>query len=244
MKETKSYGKSPVKVPGIIGGLGPDTTAKIYLALATFQEFEVYPDILISNVSFPKVLEEEIGVRGKDCELILPYLLKSIRCLEGAGSDFIVLPCNTLHSLLQELRKNTQLEILDLVGEVSNYVSGKYDVVGIIGTSKTKEEKLYDRKLKSVKLIYPDDSEQKRVSNIIIRIIRCQADKKDKEFLEGLISDMVMKGAEKIIFACTDLGNLIIDNVSVIDSTKILINSIISKMDCEKECFKNKGGIK
>lgn len=32
-----------MKIPGILGGLGPETTAKVYLALAMQKELKEYP---------------------------------------------------------------------------------------------------------------------------------------------------------------------------------------------------------
>jgi aspartate/glutamate racemase len=53
-----------MKIPGILGGLGSETTAKIYLALSMQEGTKEYPNIIISNVSFPKVLEEEIVLKA------------------------------------------------------------------------------------------------------------------------------------------------------------------------------------
>lgn len=178
--------------------------------------------LLISNVAFPKYIEEEIAVKGKDCRLILPYLLKSIKQLERAGADFIVMPCNTLHVLLPILRKETKLEVLDLIEEVKKELR-QYKKVAILCTTKTRQEKLYDN------VIYPTEQEQKKVSEIIIRIIRKQHTEEDKQYLLHLIEKLINDGAEKVVLACTDLANLV-DHKQAIDTAKILIESIQRKM--------------
>lgn len=188
--------------------------------------------MVISNVSFPKVLEEEISSGEKSSKLMVPYLIKSAKQLEKAGADFIVLPCNTLHALLPDLRDNIGLEILDLIEEVSKKVRQKgFGKIGILSTTGTRNERLYDKNLRDVELVYPTKGEQKEVSEIILRIIRKDNAPEDKKYLEDLILRLINKGAEKVILACTDLANLVDKNGNVLDSTEILIESVREKMN-------------
>lgn len=159
----------------------------------------------------------------------MPYIIKSIKQLESAKADFIVLPCNTLHSLLGELREESKTKIVDLIEEVSKRIKKDYKKVGILCTTKTKKEGLYNRCLKETKIIYPDEKEQKEVSNIILRIIRKKANKNDREYLNCLIKKMINQGVDKVILACTDLANLITTPYTL-DSTQILVESMIDKM--------------
>ncbi|MCR4285220.1 MAG: amino acid racemase [archaeon] len=185
---------------------------------------------MISNVSFPKYLEEEIGSKGGDAKLILPYLLKSVRQLESAGADFIVLPCNTLHSLMPTLKEYTSLEFVDLVVEVSREVRESYRKIGVLCTSKTRKEKIYDSSLKGVKIVYPGDFEQEEISRIILRIINKTSKVGDREYLERVIENLLEEGAEKVLLACTDLGNLVKHNQRVLDTTDMLIETTLRKM--------------
>lgn len=99
--------------------------------------------------------------------------------------------------------------------------------------SKTKEEKLYDKKLENIEILYPNKAEQAKVSEIIVRIIRRQVCLEDRMFLESLIKDLMDKGAEVILLACTDLANLLKENKNTLDTTEILINSIKREMGGE-----------
>ncbi len=141
-----------------------------------------------------------------------------------------MLPCNTLHPLLPILKKNSNVKIIDIIEEVSLNITKDYRIVGILGTTKTKEDKLYDKFLAKVETIYPNTEEQRELSDLILRIIRKQSRSKDKEYLKRLIENLKQKGAEKIIFACTDLSNLIKTHKDVIDSTQVLVNSILKEM--------------
>jgi aspartate racemase len=190
------------------------------------------PGLIISNVSFPKILEEEISSNKESPALMIPYLYESIKRLEDAGIDFIVLPCNTLHSILPELRERSSKKFVDLIEVVSDKVK-KLGIkkVGILGTTKTRSEKLYDTALGEVETLYPSHIEQERLSGIIIKIIRCESTKADKKFIDNLVNGLLRRGAEKVILACTDLANIAGENECIIDSTETLIDFIKKEMN-------------
>jgi len=161
---------------------------------------------------------------------MLPYIETSINQLINAGADFIVLPCNTLHSLLPKLREKFNVEFMDLIEQVSRNINEDYKIIAILSTSKTREEKLYDKNLPNTNIIYPTESEQKIVSEIIVRIIRKESNEQDKTYLKNLILSLKQRGAEKIVLACTDLFNLVSENEYVLDSTDVLIGAVKEKM--------------
>ena len=164
---------------------------------------------------------------------MLPYLVKALNQLEKAGADFVVLPCNTLHSLLPEIKKESKLEVLDLIEEVSKRVRFlKLKTVGILSTTKTREERLYDNALAGIRVLYPSISGQEELSRIIIRIIRKESTPEDKRFIDGLISKLIKSGADKIILACTDLANIIQPSDNILDSTQILIDTVKKRIKC------------
>jgi len=186
--------------------------------------------VIISNVSFPKIIENQIIEKSESCELMLPYLIKSIRQLEKAGADFIVIPCNTLHNLLPKIKQNTTLKILNLVDEVCKE-SIKFGKVGIIGSSKTVDSRIYENK--GFEIVYPTKEEQKSISQIIIKIIRKESNEKDKNKILEIIKNVKSRGANKIILACTDISNLINSkDQEILDSQEILIKTVIKEMNC------------
>ncbi len=161
---------------------------------------------------------------------MLPYIIKSVRQLENAGADFIVMPCNTLHELLPKLRKLFKIRFVDLIEEASKKISGNYKKIGVLCTNKTRKERLYDSILKNIEVIYPNEFEQEKVSEIIVKIIRGKQTIEDKIYLKRLINRLVENGAEKVLLACTDLINLIGNNEYTLDTTQILIDSTIMEM--------------
>ena len=115
--------------------------------------------------------------------------------MENAKSDFIVMPCNTLHQLIPQIRRYTNLDVLDLIEEVSHYINENHKKIGILSTNKTKKERLYDLNLQGVEIIYPSEEQQNHISEIIIRIIRQNSTKRDLIYLNNIIKDMTKNGA-------------------------------------------------
>ena len=160
---------------------------------------------------------------------MIPYVLKSAEQLKKAGVDFIVLPCNTLHEILPILKKEINLPFIDLVEETVKVLKD-YSKVGILSSKRTKESKIYDNLLNNVEIIYPNQEEQDRISEIIIKIIKQASINLDKDYINKVILNLKDQGAEKIVLACTDLANIIDLDNSIIDTQKILIQSILKKM--------------
>lgn len=130
------------------------------------------------------------------------------------------------------LKLKFNIEFLDLTEQVSLEISDKYSSIGILATGKTIEQKLYNKVLKNIDIIYPTLKEQVIVSEIIIRVIRKQATEKDKLYLESIIYSLIKAGAQKVLLACTDLANLLNSKDELVfDTTDILIESVKRKMN-------------
>lgn len=225
---------------GIVGGLGPETTSKFYLKLVKRirKMYNQYPSIIIDSISFPVKLEKDIIIRSKNEERMLPILRDSIRKLNAAGCGFIVVPCNTVHIFIEEIKKTSEISIINIVDETVRYVRKcKYKKVGLLATNKTIEDKLYEKPLKRgyIDLILPLKKEQLKVSKIITKILERKTSKKDKQILERIINSMIKRDAEAIILGCTDLQLLIGGRMKVelIDTLNVLLEATL-------EMYKNK----
>tara|TARA_Y100000310_G_scaffold275128_1_gene291537 strand:+ start:3924 stop:4325 length:402 start_codon:yes stop_codon:yes gene_type:complete len=132
---------------------------------------------------------------------------------------------------MPRIRSSSRTKFIDLIEETSREIKRKYKKIGILSTTKTRKEKLYDNLLENVEIIYPNEIEQREVSDIIIRIIRGKETTNDKNYLERIIGNFIKQGAEKVLLACTDLANLIKNNKDTLDTTEILIKSVIREMN-------------
>src|ERR1035437_4647917 len=135
-----------IKTLGIIGGLGPETTARFYMEVvfACSKISGRRPQILISNVAVPLSVEKELITEAKNMKNILPFLLNAARQLEKGGADFIVIPCNTVHIFIEEIRASVNIPVLSIIEETSNFLrKGKVKEVGVFATTATIKNKLF-----------------------------------------------------------------------------------------------------
>jgi len=223
---------------GIIGGLGPETTAKFYLEVIRLclakDQFQ-RPPILIWSVPLPYQIEKETIIQAKSEERNIPYLIETAQKLEKSGADFLVMPCNTLHIFIEEIRKAVSIPVLSIIEETVNFFKNKnVKRVGLLATSITINHNLYSRKLSEngIKEIIPDQKEQINLNQIIHRIVMNRYSDKDKKTLDDIIDNFSKKGLKIIILACTDLQILVSNHsdIEIYDTMEILAEATVQKI--------------
>lgn len=227
-----------MKTVGIIGGLGPEATAKFYLeivsACSDLSEHS-HPPVLIYNVPLPLQLEKECIVEAKNEEKCLPFLIKAAKILEKGGADFLVMPCNSLHMFIKEIRRAVKIPVLSIIEETVKFLKDqKINKVGILATSITINRKLYKLKLNShvIKDVVPDSQDQAKLGQIIYNLVIGNYTDADKQVFNKITDNLVRKGAESIILACTDLQILAPQHIKVkiFDTMQILVDATAREM--------------
>lgn len=228
-----------MKTLGILGGVGPQTTSKVYLSIIDLVRksgSKKYPPIIIHNLPFPFVIEDEAIVHGINSEKMIPYLIEGAKILEKAGADFGILPCNTLHKYMKEIRQSVKLPFLSILEETTSALKNKkIKNVGILATETTVNSNIYNESLgqNNINIIYPTRSKQDIVNNIIFEILNGGETNLHKKKLGSVCNSLHKNGAEVILLACTDLQLITSDlntAIPIIDSTEILINSSVKEM--------------
>ena len=223
-----------MKTVGIIGGLGPETTAKFYmqiLSLCQKGNKRNRPSILISNVPISFALEEKFIKEGEGKKEFLSLLINSAIQLEKGGADFIVIPCNTAHVFINEIRASVNVPVLSIIEKTANVLNKKgVKKVGLLSTPATIKNKLFDSKLD---VILPNKTEQKQMGIIINKLINNHQTPRDKQALFRIVDD-ISKKSDAILLACTDLQLLIPENkhhkIEILDTMKILAEATVKEL--------------
>lgn len=223
-----------MKSVGIIGGLGPETTAEFYMNIIKKNSKQSigHPRILIHNVPMPFSLEEDIVKNSKSEDKLLPLLIEGLDILQDKV-DFIVIPCNTAHIFVDEVRKKSRIPVLSIIEEVAKEVkNGNLKKVGILATSKTIQSKIFDSKLiaSNIQCVNPDEDDQRRISEIIHLILKGMKSKELTLELLEIVNKLEDKGAEAIVLGCTDLQLLLKQTdspIKLIDTMEVLADSVV-----------------
>lgn len=227
-----------MRTVGIIGGLGPETTADFYLEVV-FSFFDKNknnrPPMLMWNVPIPNQVEEDFITKNEGAEKYLPFLIDAAQRLEKGGADFIVIPCNSVHIFIEEVRKSVSIPVLSIIDETVEFLKQKeVTEVGILSTSATIRQRLYDEKLKSnnISVQFPNDEDQSKVGRIINHLVNSRNDQKDRNEILKIIDNMSSNGLKTIILACTDLQVLVPEHqtVKIYDTMAILAESTVREL--------------
>ena len=227
-----------MKTVGIIGGLGPETTSEFYLELLfSCQKLNKVnrPPILIYSVPLPYDIEEDAIARGKGEERCVPFILDAAKKLEKAGADFLVMPCNSLHAFIENLRGAVKIPALSIVEETTKFLKKEnISEVGVISTSITLNKKLYENSFiaNGIEQVRPDDFQQAKIGKMIHNLVSNRHDNKDREELIKVINDFETKGIDHVILACTDLQLLIPyhPRLKIYDTMKIFAEATVQEI--------------
>ena len=224
-----------MKTVGIIGGLGPKTTAEFYLELIlTAQKIEkiARPPILMYSVPLPYAIEKDEILNATGEERNIPYLVEAAKVLEKGGADFVVMPCNTLHAFIGDIRSGIKIPALSIIEETVNFLKNKnISHVGLISTASTRKNQLYENAFLKTNIIYevPTDFQQEQINKIIHNLVMGNITDEDKVILENVIDSFIDKNIKDVILACTVLQLLKPkhEKIQVHDTMKILADATV-----------------
>lgn len=103
-----------MKIVGIVGGLGPESTIDYYRRI--IDEWErrapgTLPAIVIDSLDFRRALQ----LVSSDRAALVEYLLASLNRLGRAGVDFATISANTPHIVFDELAARSPVPLISIV---------------------------------------------------------------------------------------------------------------------------------
>ncbi len=156
------------RIIGILGGMGPEATVdlfkKIIKATPAEKDQEHLRSIIVNDPQVPD--RTEAILRGGISPI--PKLKEDLKILKQAGADFAIMPCNTAHYFIDELRGEGILAIIHMIEETTKYIVEKYpkiQCIGLLATDGTIQSKIYHQwaKRHELELITPEKPEQIKV---------------------------------------------------------------------------------
>jgi len=200
-----------MKTIGILGGMGPSATLhlfKLIIEETPAKKDQEHLKIVIYNN--PKVPDRTAFILGKG-ESPLPYLIEGVDFLNRAGSDIIVMPCNTAHYFYEEISKIAKGKFLHLLNETAEEIRGEnIKEIGILATTGTLKTGLWQKAIgEGVRIIYPDEETQENLVMEAIygeRGVKAGFKKKPKELLVKAGNILIKKGAKAIVAGCTEVS--------------------------------------
>ncbi len=216
------------KIIGILGGMGPATTVSFFNDIVKISQHKYgaeqdtdFPNIYIFNTA----LEGFNETGFEDMTVVQDQLINDVRKLESWGAEFIVMPCNTVHHFIDELRKSINIPIISIIESTIDVVKKMgYQKVGVISSASTRNLGLYEKKLneENINCIIVNDDEQKLLDNVILSVMKGKQSDIENKILHKIINRLKDAGADVVILGCTELPLAINESESVLP----LLNTI------------------
>ena len=218
-----------LKSVGILGGMGPACSGHFFDVLVqnlnkvgVLQDSD-FPEIVHYSVPLPDWNETGFVIKSKENnEKIIKSLQYFVKKLSDVGVEIIAVPCNTIHFMYKEMQQATNIRILNILEETSNYIKNKnFKKVAIFGSRSTRDLGLYD----FLDPIKATDEEQTMIDNLIESVMCGKHTEEHKYKFKCMIENKFNDGAEAVILGCTELPLLIKKedtHVPLINTTEIL----------------------
>ena len=196
---------------GILGGLGPLSSAYFYELITRHTEASRDQDhidiILSSRATTP---DRTDFILGKSEDDPLPYMVEDARLLEQYGADAIVIPCNTAHYFIQEVRRSVTVPVPSIITETAEHIkrSGRRHVC-ILATEGTILSGSYQNELDRLGIEWsvPDEAGQRTVTDIIYGDVK-RGGGLNPDRLFSVAEPMFDVGCDCAILGCTELSVL------------------------------------
>ncbi len=215
------------KTVGIIGGMGPHSTIRLFDLIVQRTPVIVESDhlhILIDN--FPQIPDRTAAILGKGPSPV-PALQKSARQLEHWGANLIAIACNTAHYFWKEIQQVVQIPVLNMIDLVARRLQsmhqGRYILLATTGTV---QSGLYQYYLPEGRLILPDEATQQQIMQIIYGeggVKQQGPTPVSRKRLLDIIHPFTILEPVAIIAGCTEIELLLDDRVNGIPVVKPLV---------------------
>lgn len=203
-------------IAGILGGLGPAATVTFLDELVRLTDASRDQDhvdaVVLQHSSVPDRTEAILH----DAPSPGPVLARDAQLLERMGVDFIVLPCNSAHAFIGDIREGLSVELLSIVGlageqavEVAASRSAQPGphTIGVFATEGTIAAQTYDKDLRGrgARAWIPPSDMQADLTAIIYDQVKAGRPA-DADLLGRLVDRALAEGCHAVLFGCTELS--------------------------------------
>jgi aspartate racemase len=225
------------KIIGILGGMGPEATADLYLRIiraTKAKRDQDHPRVIIYSNS--KVPDRTAAILETGPSP-LPELIRAGKRLEEAGADFIIIPCNTAHYFIDQLQNELRVPILNMIKLSADKAKDYYPKVrkaGLLASDGTVKSGLYRSAYGDAKIeiLEPSPEKQEEVMKAIYQYIKAGNLIDGGILLRGVANDLITAGAEMIICGCTEVSLVLKEGdlaVPILDPLQVLAEAAIAE---------------
>jgi aspartate racemase len=203
-----------MKTIGMIGGTGWPSTLEYYRIINQETNRRLgglnSAKIMLSSFNYA-----EINLLNKkdDHAGVYKLVLDVAQKLKKCSVDCIVLCANTLHQYVEELEKETGLEVVHIADATAKEIrKNNISRIGLLGTRLTMEMDFYTKRLQNqgIESVVPQKPAREFIHNAIMNeLLKEEFKEETKTKFLKIISDLEKQGAQGIVLGCTEIPLLI-----------------------------------
>ena len=191
---------------GVLGGMGSAAAAEF------FQRLVVATPAASDQEHLHVLIDNDPSVPNRTNAILhggpspVPHLTAMARRLEAAGADFLVMPCNTAHVYISEIRASVSIPALDMIGEAVAGIDRAS--IGLLATDGTIRSGLYQDAcdVRGIRVVLPGPEDQRLVMAAIGEVKRGKEPQRVGEELVPIVRRLERDGAEAVIAGCTEIS--------------------------------------
>jgi aspartate racemase len=229
-----------MKILGMIGGLGPESTIVYYQTMISLyrerQPDGSYPEFIINSVDLKKGLD---FMAANDLAGMAGYLLQEIGKLARAGADFGLIAANTPHIVFDDVAPKSPIPLISIVEATCAAAKAhKLKKLGFFGTRFTMQAGFYPKVFsrEGIDLVVPDAEDQdyihdKYLNELVPGIFLPETRAGLLEIVDRLKAKIDIEG---VILAGTELPLILRDpvhnGIPFLDTMKIHAQAAVAEM--------------
>src|SRR3569833_215645 len=130
--------------------------------------------------------------------------------MKDAGAEGIAIGCNIGHRVAPDIETSIGLPVLHIATFTARAVrEQKLGTIALLATRSAMEEDFFSRPLREqagVKVLVPETADREAIDRAIFTELGTgSVTQETKEMMTRVVNDLVRKGAEGVVLACTDL---------------------------------------
>ena len=215
---------------GLLGGMSWESTIEYYRLLNEEVRDRLgglhSADLVLRSVEFAPIEELQRAGRWEEAGDVLAA---EAQALVAAGAELLVLCTNTMHRVADRISGAIDVPFVHIADATADAVrAAAMSTVGLLATAYTMEQDFYVGRLRDrhgLDVVVPDGPDRRVVHEVIYRELCVGVVKESsREAYRRIMRNLAGRGAECILFGCTEIGLLVTPDdspVPVFDTTRV-----------------------
>lgn len=201
------YKLKPLKILGVLGGMGPAATAEFMRLLALMSPAvtdQQHPKVLL--YSNPQIPDRSSAILGKGPDPT-DELKKGLLTILDWGADILAVPCNTAHLYIDLFKDDLDLPLIHIVeASIEACKSKSPEGAWLLGTEGTLQCGIYQSyaRRKNYPFYLPGEDNCRMVQHCI-ELVKANRLEESGRILKGVVMDLWKERPVPVMTACTEL---------------------------------------